>query len=103
MKTVNRGKLKRLAEQGKLLARCNYCYTDDYAWDNANNFGRTKQYLPVYVIQKGESRWNVPEGYIGIDEYYFRCKGGHAWEEKDGTITLYPYQNLSYSLKIKEE
>ena len=64
MKTVNRGKLKRLAEQGKLLARCNYCYTDDYAWDNANDFGRTKQYLPVYVIQKGESRWNVPEGYI---------------------------------------
>ena len=102
MKTVNRGKLRRLAEQGKLLARCEFHYTDDYAWDNATNFGKMENYLPVFFIPD-EGRHEVPEGYIGIDEYYFRCKGGHAWEEEDGTITFCPHSNLSYQLKIKED
>ena len=60
MKTVNRGEnWKGWRNKGKLSARCNYCYTDDYAWDNANNFGRTKQYLPVYVVPKGVSKEDI--------------------------------------------
>ena len=102
MKTVNRGKLKRLAEQGKLLGRCKYRYTDDYIYDNATNFGRMENYFPVFLIPN-EGRHEIPEGHIGIYEWYFTCKSGRAWEEEDGTITFYPHSNLSYQLKIKED
>jgi len=61
-----------------------------------------ENYLPVFFIPD-EGRHEVPNGYIGLWEWYFKSNTGHAWEEEDGTITLYPYQNLSYSLKIKED
>ena len=100
MKTVNRGKLRRLAQKGKLLARCKYHYTDDYIYDNATNFGRMENYFPVFLIPD-EGRHEIPEGHVGLYEWYFTCRSGRAWEEEDGTITFCPYSNLSYQLKIK--
>lgn len=38
---INRGQLLKLAEAGRVWMRCQYHYTDDYAWDAATNYGRT--------------------------------------------------------------
>ncbi|MEJ1517638.1 hypothetical protein R3O67_30955 [Bacillus cereus] len=39
--TIRQDIVKRALERGAFLkAKCRFYYTDDYAWDNANNFGK---------------------------------------------------------------
>ena len=42
MATVNRGTLKKRINEGKMIAKCQYNYTDDYGFDKSNNFGKTE-------------------------------------------------------------
>ncbi len=47
-KKANRGHLKRAAKKGQLYVKCSFRYTDDYAWDDAVNFGKMDEYVRVY-------------------------------------------------------
>ena len=96
MKTIRRDKIKRLIENGKIEARCKYRYTDDYAYDNIANFGKTG-WLPAR-ISSGYS--DKKEGYINFEEHDFRYKSGTAWENEDGTITFMVLSNNSFALRI---
>ena len=69
-----------------MLAKCLYCYTDDYGFDKANNFGKTE--------------W-VDARELKLTDWDFRTKSGGAWEN-NGVITLSLHSNLSYELKYKE-
>lgn len=48
-KSVNRGYLKKMAAAGRLYVKCSYHYTDDYAYDNAVNFGKGDSFIQVYL------------------------------------------------------
>jgi hypothetical protein len=96
MSTFNRGKLLRAAKAGKLFAKCDYRLTDDYAFDNANNFGKHADWLPV-VINETMAEWKP--GQINMTEWHFKTKSGGCYEHK-GEITFYVHGNLSYTVKI---
>lgn len=46
---TNRGYLKKMAAAGRLYVKCNYHYTDDYAYDNDVNCGRMAEFKQVYL------------------------------------------------------
>jgi hypothetical protein len=48
-KSANRGFLKKMAAAGRLWIKCSYHYTDDYAYDNAVNCGRSKDFKQAYL------------------------------------------------------
>lgn len=58
-KKVNRGWLLRRALEGKLWLKCNFSLTDDYAFDNAYNFGEMDHYKQVAVMPE----YVKPDGY----------------------------------------
>ena len=99
MKTVNRGWLKKQIEKGIVLARCDYHYTDDYAWDYANNAGKQENYLPCRM--KGDNEKNK-DGFINFTPWELRTKtGGACWvNEEKKIISFSIHSNLGYTLKI---
>lgn len=97
--TVNRGTLKRLVAEGKLLASCKYSMTDDYAWDNAVNFGAMDGYLPARL---GDKHTREP-GVIYFTEHDFKSSSGMAWLNDNGTVTLKVHGNESWVLKLAKE
>lgn len=54
-KKINRGTLKKAAQAGKLWVKCQYHYTDDYAWDNAVKFGKQDEYCQAYFVPEFRS------------------------------------------------
>jgi hypothetical protein len=99
-KSINRGKLLRAAKAGKLVGKVSNHLTDDYAFDAANNFGRT-EWLPV-VIDNKAGAW--AEGKITLYEDAFRGRGGYAYEadEGNGEIILGIYSGYTLHVKIVE-
>lgn len=53
-KTKNRGHLKNEIKKGMYMVKCNFKYTDDYAWDDANNLGKTDYMPAVYFPEYKE-------------------------------------------------
>jgi len=117
-RTVNRGWLKRQVEKGNVLIRCRFYLTDDYAWDNANNGGRT-DWMPArikhpkyegYVNEYGYFRSRCTDsdhldGYINLDEGDFSTTTGRAYRDVDGQdnhINFSIFSNLLYECKIVE-
>jgi len=102
---ANRGHLKRLIARGLIEARCKYHYTDDYAFDNAANFGKT-DWLPAYLdsaIPEGEQVDGIifRENKRGWND--FKSRSGGLWENKEaGTYTFLIHSNLSYEVRLKE-
>lgn len=96
MKTVNRGWLKKQVRAGKVEGRCDGHYTDDYAFDAANGFGRTTGWKPVR-IKEGAAMFG---GTIYLSEAGFGYKSGAAYTQDDGTISYHVHGNLSYTLRI---
>ena len=100
MKTVRRDWLKKQIIAGKMFAKCAYHLTDDYAFDNANNFGETV-FAPVMItdVHSEHSKNNV----ITLWSRYFEGKRGYAsLDEDSGVYTLYVHSNLSYKMIRKE-
>lgn len=119
--TVNRGWLKRQIQSGNVIAKCNYHYTDDYAWDAAVDYQRT-DWLPAYF--NPPQRWELanpdnphgphhcvnnhernPQGYISFDDHDLDSTSGRAyWSEDDGeaVIKLSVHSNLLFTLKLIE-
>lgn len=60
-KKANRGHLKRAAAKGQLWIRCRYSYTDDYAWDAADNFGKQDEFYKVYIMEDYQCDLNARE------------------------------------------
>lgn len=113
MKTIKRNWLKKQIELGKIEAKCNYHMTDDYAWDNANNFGKTDwmkarlsnptyKEVTLYNGNKTTIRDNDDfiEGMMNFRSYDFTGKSGGAYTNERGEIILRVHSNLSYTLRI---
>ena len=90
-KTVRRDVLLRKARAGKLVAveSLSFCdMTGQHEWGGE---------LPVNVRENGgaydHSRFNVH-----VSEFSSGC--GRAWENSDGTVTLYVHSNSSYTFKV---
>lgn len=97
-KTIRRDKLKRDIEKGLYVAKCDGRYTDDYAWDAANNYGKT-DFAPAILVESIEYRSEVTQ----FPLYYFR-EGTHVSKNMETLeVTLYVHSNLSYSLVLKSE
>lgn len=99
MKTVNRGWLKKQVQAGKVEGRCDGHYTDDYAFDAANGFGRTTGWKPVR-IRPATGFDHDYENFINLWADDFTSKSGKAYTHDDGTIIYYVHSNLSYTLRI---
>ena len=52
---ANRGHLIRMAKAGRLFVKCSYSMSDDYAFDNANNFGKADAFSQVFLSAEYES------------------------------------------------
>lgn len=71
-KRINRGHLRRAAKKGHLYVKCQFHYTDDYAFDYANNNGKGSHYRQVRIrTYSAEARKLRDE----IDQYYADHKG----------------------------
>lgn len=113
MKTIRRDWLLRQIEAGKVVGKCDMSLTDDYAWDNASNFGKTG-WMPVRISHPKYEKLTLPngcvidhntdsdlvEGAINFYEYYFGFKSGTAHWNPDGTILFRVHSNLWYTLQV---
>ena len=98
MTTVNRGKLWRAIQAGKLQAKCLFHYTDDYAYDAASKYGRT-DWLPAWPIPDSGS-YSTPEGKIGIGRWELHSKSGRAYIDDKGDMVLRVHGNLVYHVRL---
>ena len=115
MKTIKRNWLKKQIAIGNCEAKCNGRYTDDYQFDNAENFGKT-DWLPARIstpvfqefvnrVGNVENRCvadDFVEGMMNFRDYDFEGKSGRAYQhEESGIITLRIHSNESYSIRFK--
>lgn len=96
--TVNRGWLKRRILEGRVEARCDGVYTDDYLFDAAHDFQRTG-WLAAR-IEDDRSKRRYGSGAIYFDSSDFR-DFGHAWRDENGHIIL-SFGYRSYTLRLRQ-
>lgn len=93
--TVNRGWLMRRILEGKVMAKCNGIYTDDYAFDAAYDFQKTG-----WLKAKIEDDYSQRMG----DFLFFRrdeFRGyGYAWRKPNGDISL-SFGYRSYTMRLQ--
>jgi hypothetical protein len=94
-RTVRRDKLKRDIQKGLYVCKCNHRYTDDYAYDYASNYGET-DFMEVKVQDHNGREHGKGILYLHPEDF---SGYGNAWENEDGTVTLWIHSNLSYDLK----
>jgi hypothetical protein len=91
--TVRTDTVRKIIEN-KLYAnfKCDYSYTDDYAWDAANNYGKNNS-MPHESVLKVVDDW-----------LYKGRKGTHCYinVNKPFEISIIPYSNLSYTLTLPQ-
>jgi len=92
MKTFRRDKLWRLAEKGKLVL------VESYHFDDMYGATQTKKEMPVKVLSPGGSR---EVGVCYVSKYEFEGYG-RAWENPNGTVTLYVHSNwtCNYDFRV---
>ncbi len=94
--TVNRGWLKRRILEGKVIAKCDSYFTDDYAFDAAYNYQKT-DWLPARI----EDNYGQRDGaYLYFNESDFRGHG-YAWKRENGDIAL-SFGFSSYTLRVQQ-
>lgn len=112
--TVKRNWIKKQIELGKMEAKCDLSLTDDYQFDNGNDFGKTG-WMPArmshpeyaeYINQVGNRdtrciNHDFVEGAMNFHDYEFTGKAGGAYKNDDGTIHLYVHSNCSFTLRMK--
>jgi len=95
-KTVRRDWIKRQIEKGIVEVKCNYKYTDDYAFDAAVKFQKT-DWMPARV---DENRRGQENGCINFHPEDFRFQSGLAYRQDDGTIRFVVMAGESYTLRM---
>jgi hypothetical protein len=94
-KTFNRGKLKKLVEQGKVEM------VEAYHFDDMTGSERTHKVMPVAMRP---ADWHDrQEGVCYLFEHDFTSKSGRAWQDDSGLIVLYVHSNCDYTLRIRPE
>ncbi|PGP20948.1 hypothetical protein COA01_15525 [Bacillus cereus] len=84
--TIRQDVVKRALERGAFLkAKCRFSYTDDYAWDNANNFGKGEVSGETIVDKMN---------FVGAD----RCSVKK--EENHYEISISIHSNLVYDVYV---
>lgn len=99
MKTFNRGKLKRLAEAGRLVV------VDSYHFDDMTGSSRTTKEMPV-VCKDGLSWQEKKEGTVYLDSWHFKSNCGrayYAYDNREDMVTLIVHSNSNYTFKILPE
>ena len=92
MKTFNRGKLRRLVEQGKVTM------VDSYHFDDMQGESRTQKSMPVAIRP---ADWHDrKEGTCYLFESDFTASCGRAWQEENGLVVLYVHSNSNFTLRI---
>lgn len=86
---INRTWVKNRIASGELLVRCTGNYTDDYAFDNSNKFGKT-DWKPANEVFNKENNtlWKMDSMYL--------------WGEKEGVINGCFASCEWYEFKIKQ-
>jgi hypothetical protein len=104
--TVKSNQLAKILAGGKMVAKCDGHYTDDYAWDNASNFGIT-DFQPVNadIVKKliaGENM-SARESGFGVEYHATRQSSCRSiWlKTDDNMIHLHVHSNLSYTIAEK--
>lgn len=95
MKTFNRGKLKKLAEAGRLVVAENYHFDDMYGESRD-----TAKEMPVAIAP--ENRTERKEGICYLFPSDFKSSSGCAYESGPGLVTLIVHSNCDYTFRIKE-
>src|SRR3990167_7876405 len=103
MSTINRRKLMNDIAKGLYEAKCDYSMTDDYAFDNANNFGRMTEWKPARIkaasvweevtLQNGNTGHRLisddfKEGFISFTEHKSTGKSGRANTDNNGNESV---------------
>lgn len=91
-KTINRGYLKRLAQQGKLEL------VSSYHFDDQMGESRTKEPLAVRVRKDYD---DFVQGVVNLWESDFSSSCGFANQGDDGTIHLHVHSNCFYDFHVK--
>ena len=101
---LNKGKVKRLIQAGGFIGRVKSNYTDDYAYDDKTNYGKT-DWFPVELSSDGSSFGSVKDGKLLIDEKWFSDKNVRATVNSDApTIINLALHHFKYlELKDKKE
>ena len=116
-KTLRRDKLKRDIQKGLLEVKCNYRYTDDYAYDAASNYGKTDWMDAALEPEEGFGYSQEPMQFVGgefknmpqprkentiyFDDYDFKGSCSRAVINELGEIRFRIHSNLSYTLRYK--
>lgn len=107
MKTVNRGWLRKQVDAGMIDAKCDYSLTDDYAYDAANNGGKT-DWMPARIMRPQYVPYtdqcldrDFISGVMNFRDSDFEGKSGLAYWESDTQISLIIHQNCSYTLRLR--
>lgn len=91
MKTVRRDKLKRLAAAGRLVLVGSYRF-DDLTGESSND-----KELPVRLAA-GQDDWQ--SGFCNLSERDFASRSGSAWENPNGSVTLWVHSNRSLDFRV---
>jgi hypothetical protein len=116
MQTIRRDWLHKQIDAGKMEVKCNYHFTDDYAFDNANKGGAT-EWMPARIRRPTFSKYVTPGGwendYCSNDDHIegtmsfhlsdFTGKSGMAyWGDEAKTLIRFSiHSNASYTLRFK--
>lgn len=94
--SFNRGGLKKLLSAGLIEAKCDYVYTDDYAFDAAYNFQKTDWMPAGFSEDHGQGKT------ANFSSWDLSTRSGCAWVNNDGTATLLIHRNESWTLRFKQ-
>lgn len=97
-KIAHRGHLKNLVKKGMIEAKCIFHYTDDYAYDNAVNYGET-DWLPVEFVKEHR---DSKQGHISFSDWDFGTSSGYLHQRENGLYSFAIHSNLVYNIRIKE-
>lgn len=96
MKTFNRGKLKRLAEAGRLVSVSSYSFDDMMGESRSNNE------MPVVCPTPPDFR-DRHDGTVYLRPDHFTSKSGCAYlanDNREDLVTLIVHSNLNYTFRI---
>jgi len=89
--TVPRPAFVKILRKGQVKIRRDYSYTDDYAWDNANNFGKRDNIDPAALLSDSFHRHVLLEG--------GRFHGLIWLDPKRGELHYSPHSAESYTIE----
>lgn len=97
-KTIEMSELKRMTEQGRVLVKCCYEFTNDFLFDLSNKFGYT-DYRPAKVVGISE-KYEREEGFLYIYSLYFSWPFAKCIDHGNGNVKFYVHNNLNYEIKF---